>query len=584
MNYHPPLQTRPRVKRLTIYNYRSIGEDGVNIQFPHNAPLVLIGENNAGKSNILRALSLILGETWAGNYMPEDHECFGRSPEGLTIWIRVEVAGVFCPYGCGTTVDSITLKYAKGDSRPCEYTIRTSGCAHTWMSNELKSQIACMLIGTERDLTYQLSYNSKWTYLSKLMRRFHSQLTDDESRVQKLKQFYSGLVETFYEVPEFSKFAESLKESSSRFGGNLPYGLDIDFSAYDASNFFRSLRLFPHIDGEARSFEELGTGQAQILAIAFSHAYAQAFGSSGLILAIEEPEAHLHPLAQAWVSQKLMELTQSGTQVILTTHSPSFIDLSSPETLVVVRKEAEGQATQITQLTPSGLVQKLVSTGVPVERVDNLNVGPFYESSSTNDIKEGMFARACVLVEGATERFGLPELLKRVGTDLARLGVALLPVEGISNIAKWHRFFEAHGYRVYPIFDSDSDKGGSKQREAERARKDIFLALGLSSENDWNDYTQGPVGIHDRFTIFDANYESALGQLFGPHYSGLEDEAKRRFGPSKSLAARYVAQHLPSAEEDPSTDDGWTHIKRIAGQIEQFVSTPLGSEIVLTNQ
>jgi len=41
---------------------------------------VLVGENNAGKSNIVRALNLMLGQYSPGNHDPEDHEFFARDP------------------------------------------------------------------------------------------------------------------------------------------------------------------------------------------------------------------------------------------------------------------------------------------------------------------------------------------------------------------------------------------------------------------------------------------------------------------------------------------------------------------------
>ena len=62
-----------RITYLEIENFRSIHQR-VRIDLPANSPLILIGENNSGKSNILRALDLIAGESWPGSREPEDHE------------------------------------------------------------------------------------------------------------------------------------------------------------------------------------------------------------------------------------------------------------------------------------------------------------------------------------------------------------------------------------------------------------------------------------------------------------------------------------------------------------------------------
>jgi len=49
-----------RISRVQIEHFRSIK----SLEFQPGDHCVLIGENNCGKSNILRALNLVLGETW----------------------------------------------------------------------------------------------------------------------------------------------------------------------------------------------------------------------------------------------------------------------------------------------------------------------------------------------------------------------------------------------------------------------------------------------------------------------------------------------------------------------------------------
>lgn len=49
-----------KISRVHIENYRSIK----SLDFSPNNYCALIGENNAGKSNILKAINLVLGETW----------------------------------------------------------------------------------------------------------------------------------------------------------------------------------------------------------------------------------------------------------------------------------------------------------------------------------------------------------------------------------------------------------------------------------------------------------------------------------------------------------------------------------------
>ena len=49
-----------KISRVYIENYRSIKR----LDFTPGNYCVLVGENNAGKSNILKAVNLVLGETW----------------------------------------------------------------------------------------------------------------------------------------------------------------------------------------------------------------------------------------------------------------------------------------------------------------------------------------------------------------------------------------------------------------------------------------------------------------------------------------------------------------------------------------
>jgi putative ATP-dependent endonuclease of OLD family len=565
------LPAGPQIRKIRIKNYRSI-EDWIEIAVPTTtgAPLVLIGENNAGKSNILRALTLVLGERWPGSHNPEDHEAYGRCLDGIELRIHVEVSGLACGNGgCTAMVERFIWRFDKDADKPCEFSVETNGCGHRWVNNALRGALAVMSVGIERDLAWQLSYGSKWTTLSKLMRRFHAQLVEDPNRVERLKGFYKGLVDTFYEVEQFADFAGDLKNATELFGGNLPYGLEIDFSAYDASNFFRSMRVFPHIDGQSRTYEELGTGQEQVLAMAFTYAYAQVFGGEGLVLAVEEPESHLHPLAQQWVASKLRQIAAAGVQVLVTTHSPHFIDLSRPGATVLVRKSSEQAPTTVTQLIPSALVAKLKELGAS-DATSVENVGVFYENAATTAHKAALFARACVIVEGPTEELGLPELMAQLGIDLIQLGIAVVPAGGVTNIAKWVRYYSAHGIPVYPVFDTDSNKTGNDADQAREARRDIIRSIKLDSELDWNGYVNGPVGVHDSFAVFDSGYETALRACFGEEYLGLETAAQAELGKAKPLVARAAARGLAAPSDH--APNAWDAFRPLAERVALLVA------------
>src|SRR5262249_32294996 len=159
-----------------IRNYRSIGPDGVEIHFPSDVPLVLIGENNAGKSNLVRAIDLVLGDTWPGTFQPEDHDFFNRDSSNTPIEITVDVSGVANEYrGVDRSVEYLALRWSEY-SQTFWMKVSEELDESFRVSSETRNQCHCTVVAADRRLQYQLSYSSKYTLLSRLMRQFHKAL------------------------------------------------------------------------------------------------------------------------------------------------------------------------------------------------------------------------------------------------------------------------------------------------------------------------------------------------------------------------------------------------------------------------
>ncbi len=65
-----------KIVKVEIENYKSI--KSLTFNYPESGLLVLVGENNSGKSNIIRALDLICGESWIGKEKLDDHDYYLR--------------------------------------------------------------------------------------------------------------------------------------------------------------------------------------------------------------------------------------------------------------------------------------------------------------------------------------------------------------------------------------------------------------------------------------------------------------------------------------------------------------------------
>jgi putative ATP-dependent endonuclease of OLD family len=528
----------PRLRQITIEGYRSISEQVV-INFPENQPTVLIGENNSGKSNIIRAIELMFGEFHPKYKKLDDYDHFDRDPQN-PVYIEASISGLNGklsnygqPFGCS----GFRFKAEKG--KETEYVgIQTeNGAENKYVSGELREELLCVVVNSEQNLNYQLSYSTKYTLLSRVTKAFHDKLTEDEEKVNRLKDLFEKIKNTFLEVEEFKGFNDTMSALADSVLANMTHALAFDFSAYDPSNYFKTMRVHPTENGETRAYEELGTGQQQILALSFAHAYAKSFLGQGLIFVIDEPEAHLHPLAQKWLAKQMFKMAEDGLQVILTTHSPYFIDLQYISGINLVRK-SEG-STYVVSNDAQSLYDHCIKTGSNPEKTQKETVVPFYANQATAHILTGFFANKIVLVEGLTEELSLPVYFSRLGFDPTEYGVEIIGVSGKGNLAKWWRLFTLYKIPTYVCFDNDagSDSSGLK-------RKDALKAIGIPEDqlegvlgiNDWN--------ISDKFCVFGTDFETTMRASF-EDYAEIESEQKELLGSSsKHIIARETAKRV----------------------------------------
>jgi putative ATP-dependent endonuclease of OLD family len=540
-----------RLSSLTIRNFRSI-EGPLRVTFPLNSGVALFGENNTGKSNIVKALSLVLGPSWPSNYDPEDHEFYNRDRNrGIVISAQFDAAA---PLGGRYTELAWRFDPTTGEPSYLGWPNPFGRPGGGFVSGDDRDTCVCIALEAERNLKYQLSYGSKYTLLSKLMHKFHKLLNEREDTRDQLEALFAEIKAKFSEIPEFTEFTTHLRTHLGDFIGSMTHHLEVDFEAYNPTNFFHALRLSAQEDGAARTLDEMGTGEEQILAMSFAYAYANAF-HGGIVLVVEEPEAHLHPLAQQWLARKLSIMCQSGLQMLITTHSPHFIDLMALEGLALVFKVQS--ATRIKQLTPAVFAQKCIELGAPPDRVNPGNILPFYRASATPQILEGLFAKLVLLVEGPTEALSLPVYLDRCGFDHSKNGVAIVPVHGKGSLGKWKRLFAAFDIPVFLVFDNDAheDRAATK-------RLDALASLGIAADQAIALAQATGWIVGDEFALFGSDFETVLRAVF-EEYSLLEAEARVHGIDAKPFIARWVAERLPLEEADPRSEPFRAIISRL---------------------
>jgi predicted ATPase len=101
-------------------------------------------------------------------------------------------------------------------------------------------------------------------------------------------------------------------------------------------------------DGRVYGAEDVSDGLLLFVGLAVA---AQLKANRPGILAIEEPERGIHPRRIRELLDHLLRVTQSGTQVVLTTHSPTLLDefRDTPESVLIFDRDEKG--THVTRLS-----------------------------------------------------------------------------------------------------------------------------------------------------------------------------------------------------------------------------------------
>lgn len=199
-----------------------------------------------------------------------------------------------------------------------------------------------------------------------------------------------------------------------------------------------------------------------------------------LMLVIEEPEAFQHPLSARSLAGTLLDLAGSGYQIVHSTHSPDLLNPSAIIGLRLVTRDEDEHGNSYARVKAFDLNQFSDRFGDAVSRDDvtATTIAARLSANLERRVLEGLFAGACVLVEGEEDEALLRAACFEAGADLDELGVAIIQTRGKTSMPLVLGFLTQAGVPCHPVFDLDRDKAdeGDQHRGAEEA---LLILQGL---------------------------------------------------------------------------------------------------------
>ena len=499
-----------RITRIVIDNYKSIKHIDINLSSKVNA---FIGENSVGKSNILSAIEWMLGPVYPSfnNFSREDYY------KG-DVTLRVSITVYFDD---GNYLQLTNKWYDRYQNEKSGLNINGG-----YVTDNVRQKYTSAFIGADRKVNDNPASN-RWTLLGRLLRdineRFAAEtMTDPISGEQLSKSdYFKRNMETMRDNVLFSvedddgnnmmeQFVNILRTETASQLGREPSDFNVDLNMYDPWNLFRTLQIMVNEEDTGLTFRasELGMGVQASITIAILKAYSKLKLNNNTPIIIDEPELFLHPQGRRNFYKIISELADSGTQVILTTHSSEFISLARFDEIFVVRKNKE-KGTYIRNADPQRFLEDLkqrhpqVKTNTSDLMLEYLNA---YEGTGDSQrASEAMFARKAILVEGESEVLILPYFFDLLGYNYIRKGITIVRCGGKSEIDRFYRLYSEFGIPCFIVFDGDyQNLGGGDEKSTIDKNKGILGLFGIT--DDFPDDN-----VHDRFLGFKYRLEENLG-------------------------------------------------------------------------
>lgn len=459
-----------RISRIRVVNFRNFKELDVAL----GANAVIVGENRVGKSNLIFALRLLLdpGLPDSARQLRQD-DFWDGLPRPLKKDDQIEVTVELSDFEeekPALAVLSDHLSQAEPMVARLTYLFRPKPTLATFPEKDsdfefvtygggriknlvgytVRRRIPVNVLTALRDAESDLA-NWRNSPLRPLLDSAASRI--DEKALKDVAKEVSEATNKLKEIEQIDSLQTKIQEQLEGMVGPSHSGdTALGFSPTDPQRLIRSLRIL--VDGGARAIAEASLGTANLLYLGLKSLEMGQLIEQGdrdhVFLAIEEPEAHLHPHMQRLTYREFLRPRDDKEEepkekprmtVLLTTHSPHIASVSPLRSLVLLKRNGKPVSTQ-------GF--STASIEFAEDEVDDLE--------RYMDVTRGemLFARGVILVEGDAERFLVPAIARALGSDLDQLGITVCSVAG-TNFAPYVRLLSSKGLSIPFVVLTDFD-------------------------------------------------------------------------------------------------------------------------------